>query len=391
MKNIYIVDALRTAIGTLGGGVSHIPAHKLGEALIKQLVERNNINKDDVNEVIMGQVLTAGQGQNPARQAAVNSGLPLHVPAYTINKVCGSGLKAVSLAAQSIENEDSDIIIAGGQENMSLSPHLINLRTAHKFGDAKMVDSMLLDGLTDAFSLCAMGITAENLRRQYNITREEQDQFAVNSQNKAEEAQKSGKFSDEILPIKYMKKDGEVSFQADEGIRAGSNIQLLTKLKPAFEKEGTVTAGNSSTINDGAAALLLMSEEALKKYNAAPMAKVVSYASSGVDPQVMGIGPVDAIKKALQKAKWTLSDLELIELNEAFAAQSLAVIKELKLNTEIVNVNGGAIALGHPIGASGARILVTLLHEMKRRGLKKGLASLCIGGGMGIAMCVERV
>lgn len=390
MKNVFIVDAKRTAIGTLGGGLSSIPAHKLGEELIKHIVKSNQLELSAVNEVIMGQVLTSGQGQNPARQATINAGLPEHVPAFTVNKVCGSGLKAITLGAQSIILGDADVIIAGGQENMSLSPHLLNLRTAHKFGDAKMIDSMLLDGLTDAFSLCSMGITAENLSRKYNITRQEQDIFSVNSQNKAQKAQESGRFDDEILPIKYMKKNDEYSFHLDEGIRQGSNLETLARLKAAFEKDGTVTAGNSSTINDGAAAVLLMSEEVMHRYKASPMARIVSFASSGVDPQIMGIGPVEAIKKALAKANWKLDDIELIELNEAFAAQSLSVIKELNLSTDIINVNGGAIALGHPIGASGARIFVTLLHEMKKRNAKKAIASLCIGGGMGIAICVER-
>lgn len=386
---VYIVDAKRTAIGSFNGSLAQFPAAKLGELLMKHLLDNNKL--DDISEVIIGQALTAGQGQNPARQAAINAGIDIKVPAMTINKVCGSGLKAVTLAAQAIAAGDAGIIIAGGQENMSMAPHLINLRSPHKFGDAKMIDSMMFDGLTDAFNLCAMGITAENLAKKYNISRASQDQFACASQEKAENAQKSGRFADEILPITLKKKEGEIIFAKDEGIRFGTNIEALVKLKPAFDPQGSVTAGNSSTINDGAAMLLLMSKAKIDQLAIKPMARVVSYASSGVDPSIMGIGPVTAIKAALKKANWTLDEVDLIELNEAFAAQSLAVIEELKLDTTKLNVNGGAIALGHPIGASGTRVLVTLLYEMQKRGSKKGLVSLCIGGGMGIALCVERV
>ena len=386
---VYIVDAKRTAIGSFNGSLASFSGAKLGEALIKHLLDSNKITK--VSEVIIGQALTAGQGQNPARQAAVNAGVDISVPAITINKVCGSGLKAVALAVQAIALGDAEVVIAGGQENMSMAPHLINLRANHKFGDAKMIDSMMFDGLTDAFSLSAMGITAENLARKYNISREFQDKFACDSQRKAEAAQKTDRFADEILPITIKKKEGDVIFDKDEGIRTSSNVEALAKLRPAFEQNGSVTAGNSSTINDGAAMLLLMNKQKMDELSLKAMARVVSYASVGVDPSIMGIGPVGAIKKALDKANWTIDQVDLIELNEAFAAQALAVSEELKLDIDKVNVNGGAIALGHPIGASGARILVTLVHEMKKRGSKKGLVSLCIGGGMGIAMCVERI
>jgi acetyl-CoA C-acetyltransferase len=391
LKEVYIVDAKRTAIGSFNGSLSAIAAHKLGEELIKYLVSNNGINPNDISEVIMGQTLTAGQGQNPARQAAINAGLPNSVSAFTVNKVCGSGLKAVALGTQAILAGDAKIVIAGGQENMSLAPHIINLRTSHKFGDVKMIDSMMHDGLSDAFSSYPMGITAENLAKKYAISRMEQDEFAVESQKKSAVAQNNGRFSDEILPITVKKGKEEVIFDQDEGIRASSSIDLLAKLKPAFDKEGTVTAGNSSTINDGAAAVLLMDKESLNASGLKPIAKIVSYASAGVEPSIMGVGPVEAIKKAIVKANWEIKDLDLIELNEAFAAQAIAVNKELGFDMDKVNVNGGAIALGHPIGASGARVLVTLLHEMKKRKSNKGLASLCIGGGMGIAICVERV
>jgi acetyl-CoA C-acetyltransferase len=390
-NEVYIVDAKRTAVGGFNGSLSSIPAHKLGEALISYLVSNNKLNPQEISEVIMGQALTAGQGQNPARQASINAGLPETVPAFTINKVCGSGLKAIALGAQAILAGDAKIVIAGGQESMSLSPHLVNMRMGHKFGDVKMVDSMLFDGLTDAFALYPMGITAENLTKKYNISRLEQDQFSCDSQKKAEAAQKNNRFIDEILPITLKRKEGEVIFERDETIRAGTTIESLAKLKPAFDKEGSVTAGNSSSINDGAAAVLLMDGQTLALLGLKPMAKIVAYASGGVDPSIMGVGPVIAVRKALEKANWKIEDLDLIEANEAFAAQAISVNKELGFDLSKVNVNGGAIALGHPIGASGARILVTLLYEMKKRGSKKGLATLCIGGGMGIAMCIESV
>ncbi len=390
-NEVYIVDAKRTAIGSFNGALSNIPAHKLGEALIRYLVASNNIDPSSISEVILGQTLTAGQGQNPARQASINADLPKSVPAFTINKVCGSGLKAVALGAQAILAGDAQIIIAGGQENMSLAPHVVHLRNGQKFGDIKMLDSMMIDGLTDAFALYPMGITAENLSKKYDITRKAQDEFAYQSQNKAETAQNNGRFVEEILPITLKKKEGEVIFDKDEGIRAGSTLEGLAKLRPAFDKEGSVTAGNSSTINDGAAAVLLMDKQTMESLGLKPMAKIISYASGGVDPSIMGIGPVVATKKALEKANWQMSDLDLIEANEAFAAQAIAVSQELGLDPNKVNVNGGAIALGHPIGASGARVLVTLLYEMKKRNAKKGLATLCIGGGMGIAMCIEAV
>ena len=391
LKEIYIVDAKRTAIGSFNGSLSAIAAHKLGEELIKYLVSSNGINPADISEVIMGQTLAAGQGQNPARQAAINAGLPHSVSAFTVNKVCGSGLKAIVLGAQAILAGDAKIVIAGGQENMSLAPHIINLRTSHKFGDVKMIDSMRHDGLSDAFAGYPMGITAENLAKKYDISRKNQDEFAVTSQKKSAAAQNNGRFSAEILPITVKKGKEEVIFDQDEGIRPDSSVELLAKLKPAFDKEGSVTAGNSSTINDGAAAVLLMDKESLNALGLKPIAKIISYASAGVEPSIMGVGPVEAIKKALGKANWEIKDVDLIELNEAFAAQAIAVSKELCLDMDKVNVNGGAIALGHPIGASGARVLVTLLHEMKKRKSKKGLASLCIGGGMGIAICVENV
>lgn len=391
LKEIYIVDAKRTAIGSFNGSLSAIPAHKLGEELIKYLVSSNGISPADISEVIMGQTLAAGQGQNPARQAAINAGLANSVSAFTVNKVCGSGLKAIALGAQAILAGDAKIVIAGGQENMSLAPHIINMRTSHKFGDVKMIDSMMHDGLSDAFAGYPMGITAENLAKKYDISRKNQDEFAVTSQKKSAAAQNNGRFSAEILPITVKKGKEEVIFDQDEGIRADSSVDLLAKLKPAFDKEGTVTAGNSSTINDGAAAVLLMDKESLNALGLKPIAKIISYASAGVEPSIMGVGPVEAIKKALGKANWEIKDVDLIELNEAFAAQAIAVSKELCLDMDKVNVNGGAIALGHPIGASGARVLVTLLHEMQKRKSKKGLASLCIGGGMGIAICVENV
>lgn len=389
-REVYIIDAKRTAVGSFNGSLANVPAHNLGSLVFENILSTNKLDPNLVSEVIMGQVLTAAQGQNPARQAAINAHLPNTVPAMTINQVCGSGLRAVALAAQSILLGDSDLIIAGGQENMSLSPHAIHMRNGYKFGDAKLTDTMMSDGLTDAFKKYHMGITAENLVKKYDISRFEQDEFACKSQNKAEAAQKSNRFFEEIVPVTLNKKEGPIVFDKDEFIRHGAKLENFSALKPAFDKEGTVTAGNSSGINDGAAALLLAEKKMLDKIEAKPMAKIISYAHAGVDPSIMGIGPVLAVKKALQKANWEIKDLELIEANEAFAAQSISVNKELGWNPEIINVNGGAIAIGHPIGASGARILVTLLHEMQKRNVRKAIATLCIGGGMGIAVCVEK-
>jgi acetyl-CoA C-acetyltransferase len=392
MENeIYIIDAKRTAVGNFNGSLATISAHNLGSALFKNLLENSIFDPSLISEIIMGQVLTAAQGQNPARQASINAGIPISVPALTINQVCGSGLRAVALASQAIKNGDSKIVIAGGQENMSLSPHAIHMRNGYKFGDAKFIDTMMSDGLSDAFGKYAMGITAENLAKKYNITRAQQDEFAYLSQTKAEAAQKNNRFAEEIVPIILHKKEGEVIFDRDEFIRANTTLESLAKLRPAFDKDGSVTAGNSSGINDGAAALLIMEKSMAKKLGLRPMARVVSYAQAGVEPSIMGIGPVYAVKKALENANWNINDLDLIESNEAFAAQSIAVNKELGWDINKINVNGGAIAIGHPIGASGARILVTLLHEMQKRDAKKGLATLCVGGGMGVAICVERI
>jgi len=391
MKEVYIIEAKRTAIGSLNGGISNIPAHTLGSLLIQKIIENVKLDPALVSEVIMGQVLTAAQGQNPARQAAINAGLPHTVPAWGINQVCGSGLKAIALGAQAILNGDSDIIIAGGQENMSMSPHSIHMRKGYKFGDAQLTDIMMLDGLTDAFGKYSMGITAENLTKKYNISRKEQDEFACLSQNKAETAQNNARFYEEIMPLSMKKKEGSVVFANDEFIRHGATYDALAKLRPAFDPEGSVTAGNSSGINDGAAAVLLMDKKKAQSLNLKPLFKIVSYASAGVDPSIMGIGPVHASRKALDKAGWKIEDLDLIEANEAFAAQAISVNKEMGWDVNKVNVNGGALALGHPIGASGARVLVTLIHEMQKREVHKGLATLCIGGGMGIAMCIERL
>ncbi len=385
----YIISAKRTAIGSFLGSLSQIAAPNLGSAVIRAIINDSKIDTKIIDEVILGQVITGGAGQNPARQAMINAGLDFSVAAMTINKVCGSGLKAVMLAANSIMLGHADLIIAGGQENMSLGMHGCYLRAGKKFGDEKLVDLMMYDGLTDAFSGAAMGVTAENIARKFNISREEQDQFALKSQQKASLAQKNNKFKEEIVPIEVnIKKDTKI-FDQDEGIRNNSSIEELAKLKPAFDKNGVVTAGNSSTINDGAAAVLVASKQAVEKYKLEPIAKISSFAMCGVDPDIMGTGPVPAAKKALQKARWKVSDLELIEANEAFAVQALYVNHEMQWDENKVNVNGGAIALGHPIGASGARILVSLLHEMKKTSAKKALATLCIGGGMGVAMCVE--
>jgi len=389
-NNIVIAAACRTAIGNFLGGLSTLPGHKLGETVIRELITRTKVNPDEISEVILGQVLTGAQGMNPGRQASLNAGLPKETPGWLINQVCGSGLRAVALGFQAIKNGDSGIVIAGGQESMSMAVHGVNMRPGVKMGNATLVDTMIFDGLTDAFSLVHMGITAENISKKFNISRAEQDEFSLGSQNKAEAAQKAGKFKDEIVPVKIETKKGPVTIESDEFPRHGTTLEALTKLKPAFAKDGTVTAGNASGINDGAAAVMLMTEENAGRRGIKPLARIVSWAHAGVDPQIMGTGPIPAVKKALEKAGWKIGDLDLIEANEAFAAQAISVNKELGWDLSKVNVNGGAIALGHPIGASGARILVTLVHEMQKRGAKKGIATLCIGGGMGIAVCVER-
>jgi acetyl-CoA C-acetyltransferase len=389
-EDIVIVGAARTPVGSFNGALSTVAAHKLGEVAIKAALDRAGVKPEEVDEVVMGQVLTAGQGQNPARQAAIAAGIPIEKTALGLNQVCGSGLRAVAFGAQQIAVGDADIVVAGGQENMSLSPHVAHLRNGQKMGALELVDCMIKDGLWDAFNGYHMGNTAENVAKQWQITREEQDKFATASQNKAEAAKKGGKFKDEIVPVTVKTRKGDVVVSDDEYIREGAKIEDAAKLKPAFDKEGTVTAGNASGINDGAAALVLMSAKEAKKRKLTPLARIASWATAGVDPKVMGSGPIPASRKALEKAGWKIGDLDLVEANEAFAAQALAVNKDLGLDANKVNVNGGAIAIGHPIGASGARVLVTLLHEMQKRDAKKGLATLCIGGGMGIAMCVER-
>ncbi|WP_372793586.1 acetyl-CoA C-acetyltransferase [Lutibacter sp.] len=391
MKEVYIIDAVRTAVGNFGGSLSKITAVELGTVVVKELLKRNNLEGKEVDDVLMGSVLTAGQGQNVARQIAIGAGIPNDKTAMTINMVCGSGLRTVAMAAQAIKAGDAEIVIAGGTENMSMSPYILpKAREGYKMGNGQIVDTMINDGLWDVFNDYHMGITAENLVDKYNLTREEQDELAANSQNKAEKAIIEGKFVDEIVPIEIPQRGKDpIIFDTDEFVRRGVTVESLSKVRPAFKKDGTVTAANASGINDGAAAIIVASKEAVEKYNLKPMAKIISYAYHGTDPSIMGIGPVEAVIKALNKAGWEKEDLDLIEANEAFAAQALSVIKELDLNTEITNVNGGAIAIGHPIGASGTRILTTLLHEMKRRESKKGLATLCIGGGMGIAMCIE--
>jgi acetyl-CoA C-acetyltransferase len=390
MTNIVIASAARTPVGSFSGAFANVPAHDLGAAVIKAVLERAGVDAADVSETILGQVLTAGQGQNPARQAHVNAGLPLASAAWGINQVCGSGLRAVALGAQHIALGDDQIVIAGGQESMSLSTHCAHLRAGQKMGDMKFVDTMIKDGLWDAFNGYHMGTTAENVASKWQITREQQDEFAAASQNKAEAAQKAGRFDDEITAFTVKTRKGDVVVDKDEYIRHGATVEAMQKLKPAFSKDGTVTAGNASGLNDGAAAVLLMTEEEAARRGIEPLARIASWATSGVDPKVMGTGPIPASRKALEKAGWKASDLDLIEANEAFAAQAIAVNKDMGWDTDKVNVNGGAIAIGHPIGASGARVLNTLLFEMKRRDAKKGLATLCIGGGMGIAMCVER-
>ena len=390
MTNIVIASAARTAVGSFTGSFANTPAHDLGATVLKSLVERAGIDASDVSETILGQVLTAGQGQNPARQAHVNAGLPIESSAWSINQVCGSGLRAVALAAQHIQLGDANIVAAGGQENMSLSPHVAHLRAGHKMGDMKYIDSMIRDGLWDAFNGYHMGQTAENVAEKWQISRDMQDEFAVASQNKAEAAQKAGKFVDEIVPFIVKTRKGEITVDSDEYIRHGATMEAMAKLRPAFTKDGSVTAANASGLNDGAAGALLMTADEAEKRGIEPLARIASYATAGLDPSIMGVGPIHASRKALEKAGWKAEDLDLVEANEAFAAQACAVNKDMGWNPEVVNVNGGAIAIGHPIGASGARILNTLLFEMKRRGAKKGLATLCIGGGMGVAMCLER-
>lgn len=387
-SSIVIASAARTPVGSFNGSFANTPAHELGASVLSAVLERAGVAAADVDEAILGQVLTAGEGQNPARQAAMKAGVPQEATAFGINQLCGSGLRAVALGAQQIALGDASIIVAGGQESMSMAPHAAHLRGGVKMGDFKMVDTMLKDGLIDAFHGYHMGITAENIARQWQLSREEQDEYAVRSQNRAEAAQAAGRFEDEIAPFIKGRK-GDVTIAADEYIRAGASLEALTKLRPAFDKEGSVTAGNASGLNDGAAAVLLMTEEEAARRNIKPLARIASWATAGVDPQIMGTGPIPASRKALAKAGWSVGDLDLVEANEAFAAQSCAVVRDLGLDPEIVNVNGGAIAIGHPIGASGARVLNTLVFEMRRRQARKGLVTLCIGGGMGIAMCLE--
>jgi acetyl-CoA C-acetyltransferase len=390
MTNVVIASAARTAVGSFGGSFASTPAHDLGAAMLKEIVARAGVDPSDVSETILGQVLTAAQGQNPARQAHVNAGLPIESSAWSINQVCGSGLRAVALGAQHIQLGDADIVAAGGQENMTMSPHAQALRAGQKMGDMKLIDTMIKDGLWDAFNGYHMGQTAENVAEKFQITRDQQDEFAVASQNKAEAAQKEGRFADEIFAYTVPGRKGYTIVDADEYIRHGANIDAMSKMRPAFTKDGSVTAANASGLNDGAAGALLMSAENAEKRGIEPLARIASYATAGLDPSIMGVGPIHASRKALGKAGWNAEDLDLVEANEAFAAQACAVNKEMGWDPAIVNVNGGAIAIGHPIGASGARILNTLLFEMKRRGAKKGLATLCIGGGMGVAMCLER-
>ena len=389
--SIVVASAARTAVGSFNGSFASTPAHELGAVVIRELLARAGVDAKEVDEVILGQVLTAGAGQNPARQASVAAGLPIEATAWGLNQVCGSGLRAIAIGMQQIANGDANIIVAGGQESMSLSPHAQHLRAGQKMGDLKLIDTMIKDGLWDAFNGYHMGNTAENVAKQFQITRETQDEFALASQNKAEAAQKAGKFKDEIVAFTIKGKKGDTVVDADEYIRHGATIDAMQKLKPAFDRDGTVTAANASGINDGAAGALLMSEAEAKRRGITPIARIASWATAGVDPSIMGTGPIPASKKALEKAGWKVKDLDLVEANEAFAAQACAVNIGLGWDPAIVNVNGGAIAIGHPIGASGARIFNTLVHEMKRRGAKKGLATLCIGGGMGVAMCVEAI
>ncbi len=390
MSDIVIAAAARTAIGAFNGGFATVPAHVLGARVIAAVIARAGIEAREVSEVVMGQVLTAAQGMNPARQAAIGAGIPKETPAFLVNQVCGSGLRAVALAEQAVRGGDSAIVVAGGQENMTLAPHAAHLRAGHKMGDVDFIDTMIRDGLWDAFNGYHMGITAENVAARWQIARKAQDAFAVKSQEKAEAAQKAGRFADEIVPVTVKTRKGEVIIDSDEHPRHGTTLAALAKLRPAFAKDGTVTAGNASGINDGAAAVVVMAATEAAQHGIEPLARIASWAVAGVDPALMGSGPIPASRAALEKAGWTVDDLDLVEANEAFAAQACAVSRDLGWDEEKVNVNGGAIALGHPIGASGCRILVTLLHEMKRRSARRGLATLCIGGGMGIAMCVER-
>jgi acetyl-CoA C-acetyltransferase len=388
--DVVIVSATRTPVGAFNGAFASLPAHELGKAVIKGALDRAGVEAPRVSEVILGQILTAGEGQNPARQASIAAGVPVETPAWAVNMLCGSGLRAVALGYQAIVNGDSEIVVAGGQESMSMAPHCAHLRGGVKMGNFEMIDTMIKDGLWDAFNGYHMGNTAENVARQWQITRDQQDAFAVASQNKAEAAQKAGKFKDEITPITIKSRKGDIVVDADEYPKHGTTLETIGKLRPAFDKEGTVTAGNASGINDGAAAVVLMKASEAAKLGKTPLARIVSWAQAGVDPKIMGSGPIPASRAALKKAGWNVGDLDLVEANEAFAAQACAVNKDLGWDTGRVNVNGGAIAIGHPIGASGARVLVTLLYEMQKRNSKKGLATLCIGGGMGIAICVER-
>ena len=388
--DVVIVSATRTPVGTFNGSFANVPAHDLGAIVMKSALAKAGVDAADVDEVVFGQVLTAGQGQNPARQAAINAGIPDSSSAWTLNQVCGSGLRTVAIAAQQIQTGDATVVMAGGQENMSLSPHCAHMRSGYKMGDYKMIDTMIKDGLWDAFNGYHMGQTAENVAEKWQINRAQQDEFAVASQNKAEAAQKAGKFKDEITPVTVKERRSERVVEDDEYIRHGATLDSVAKLRPAFNKEGSVTAANASGLNDGAAAILVMSAAEAEKRGLKPLARIASWATAGVDPAIMGSGPIPASRKALEKAGWEASELDLVEANEAFAAQACAVNKDMGWNPDIVNVNGGAIAIGHPIGASGARILTTLLHEMERRDAKKGLATLCIGGGMGVAMCLER-
>ena len=390
MTEVVIASAARTPVGSFNGSLSTLPAHELGKVAIVEAIRRAKVEAKEVSEVIMGQILAAGEGQNPARQAAIASGMPYEVTAYGVNQLCGSGLRTVALGFQAIRNGDSEIVVAGGQESMSQAPHCIHLRNGTKMGDTQLVDTMIKDGLWDAFNGYHMGNTAENVAQRWQITRQQQDEFALRSQARAEAAQKAGRFKDEIVPVKIATRKGEVVVDADEYPRHGTTLDALQKLRPAFDKNGTVTAGNASGINDGAAAAVLMSDKEAARRGVKPLARIVSWATAGVDPAIMGTGPIPASRLARKRAGWSVDDLDLVEANEAFAAQACAVNKELGFNPEKVNVNGGAIAIGHPIGASGARVLVTLIHEMIKRNSKKGLATLCIGGGMGIALCVER-
>ncbi|MDI6027849.1 acetyl-CoA C-acetyltransferase [Corticibacterium sp. UT-5YL-CI-8] len=388
---IVVVSAARTPVGSFNGAFANTPAHQLGAVAIKAALERAGVDPKEVDEVILGQILSAGEGQNPARQAAMAAGIPQEATAWGLNQLCGSGLRTIAIGMQQIQTGDATIIVAGGQESMSMAPHCQHLRGGVKMGDFKMIDTMIKDGLTDAFYGYHMGNTAENVARKWQLTRDEQDAFAVASQNKAEAAQKAGKFADEIAPVTIKGRKGDTVVDQDEYIRHGTTIDTVSKLKPAFDKEGTVTAGNASGINDGAAAVVLMTESEAARRGLTPLVRIVSWATAGVDPQIMGTGPIPASRKALEKAGWSVADLDLVEANEAFAAQACAVNKDMGWNPDIVNVNGGAIAIGHPIGASGARVFNTLVHELRRRGGKKGLATLCIGGGMGVAMCVEAI